>query len=256
MVTIGVDAGSLTTKVVVLEGTAVLSRSSLHSSTRDAGGKGIEEALRSAGIGRERVKEIVATGIGRNEVAQATSAATEIVCDARGGRFLAPSAATIMDIGAESSRVIKCDQAGRVADFVLNDKCAAGTGVFLEAMGKALRVPVSEMGSLSLKSTQEVNITAMCVVFAESEVVSQIHRRVAKEDILNGIHKSIATRLYGMVNRVGIVKNVVAVGGLARNAGVVRWLEELIGAEVFVPEFPEYAGAVGAALIAADRSQS
>ncbi|MEW6034459.1 MAG: acyl-CoA dehydratase activase [Chloroflexota bacterium] len=254
MATVGVDAGSLTTKVVVMEDSRVLSRSLVHSSVAGAASQGIQEALKACGLSLEGVKAIVATGIGKKEVAEARDTATEIVCDARGALHLVPSAQTVIDIGAENSRVIRCDATGKVVEFVLNDKCAAGTGVFLDAMAKALRVPVSEMGELSLKSTQDVNITAMCVVFAESEVVSQIHRRLPKEDILNGIHKSIATRLYGMVNRVGVNKDVVVVGGLARNIGVVRCLEGLVGVDVVVPENPEFVGAVGAALIAAERS--
>lgn len=253
MVTIGVDAGSLTTKAVVMEGLFVLGRSLVHSSEKDAGSMAIGEALKAAGLSRDRVTAIVSTGIGRAEVPD-TLQATEIACDARGAKHLLPTASTVIDMGAEGSRAIRCDESGRVSDFVLNDKCAAGSGVFLDAMAKALRVSVPEMGELSLKSTQDVNITAMCVVFAESEVVSQIHRKVPKEDILNGIHKSIATRLVGMVNRVGIRKDVVAVGGVARNAGVVRWLRELLNVEIAVPESPEFVGAIGAALIAADRS--
>ncbi len=256
MLSIGIDAGSLTTKAVLMEESKVLSRALVHSSTRNAAVAAIDECLAKAGLKAGDVLAIVATGIGRNEVAQATGHATEIICDARGAVQALPDARTVMDLGAESSRLIRCDSSGRVTDFVLNDKCAAGTGVFMDAMSKALRVPMPDMGELSLKSTQDVNITSMCVVFAESEVVSQIHRKVAKEDILSGIHKSIATRLYGMLNRVGNEKQVVAVGGLARNIGVIKWIRELAGTEVLVPEYPEYAGAVGAALIAADRNKS
>lgn len=249
MATIGVDAGAIATKVVVVDGSRVLSRAWAHSSVRDGAARAMDEALKSAGLDWERVRAVVATGIGRNEVPRCTEKATEIVCAARGATCLVPGAHTVLDIGAESSRAIRCDDAGRVVDFVLNDKCAAGSGVFMEAMAKALRVPVPEMGEMSLRSTQEVNITAMCVVFAESEVVSQIHRKVSKEDILSGIHKSIATRLFGLVNRVGISPKLVAVGGLARNVGIVRWLGVLAGSDIVVPEFPEYAGALGAALI-------
>lgn len=254
MATLGIDAGSLTTKVVVMNGSTVLSRSLVYSSKNDAANAAIEEALRAAGLTRGQLSAIVATGAGKTEVAGATSQATEIACDAKGIKQFLPGVATLMDIGAETSRVVRCSPEGKVLEFVLNDKCAAGTGVFLDAMAKALRVPVPEMGALSLKSTQEVNITAMCVVFAESEVVSQIHRRVAKEDILSGIHKSIATRLFGMVNRVGINKEVAAVGGLARNVGVIKWLQELMAVDILIPENPEYVGAVGAALIGAERS--
>lgn len=255
MATIGIDVGSLSTKAVVMESGRILGRCLVHSSAADASGQAIAGALAEAGLARDGIVA-VATGIGKKEVAGASEHASEIVCDARGVRHLVPTAGTVIDIGAEGSRVIKCDAGGRIADFVLNDKCAAGTGVFLDAMGKALRVAVADMGELSLRSTQEVNVTSTCVVFAESEVVSQIHRRTPKEDILNGIHKSIATRVFGMVNRVGATRDVVVVGGLARNIGVVKSLEKLLGQAILVPEYPEFAGAVGAALIAAERKSS
>lgn len=254
MITVGVDAGSLATKAVVMDDSRVLGRGLVHSSEPGAAERAIATAMEVAGLKAVPAAAIVATGIGKKEVPAATSQATEISCDARGARFFVPAAATVIDLGAENSRSIRLDGAGRISEFALNDKCAAGTGVFLEAMAKALRVPVSEMGALSLKSTQDVNITATCVVFAESEVVSQIHRKTPKEDILYGIHKSIATRVFGMVSRVGINGPVVVIGGLAKNTGILKPLEKLLGVGLVVPEEPEFIGAVGAALIAAEKA--
>ncbi len=255
MAVIGADAGSLNTKVVVMDDSGVLSRSMVNSSVPDAAKKAIDEALKATSLSRDSVGTIISTGIGKKEVEGATGQATEIVCDARGVGYFFDSVGMAVDMGAESSRAIRCDPAGNVVEFALNDKCAAGTGIFLDSMAKALRVPVDKMGALSLKSTQEVNITAMCVVFAESEVVSQIHKKMPREDIINGINKSIATRVYGMMNRVGVDSAVVAVGGLANNEGVVGWLEKLTGVTVKVPKHPEFVGAVGAALLAAEKER-
>ena len=255
MITAGIDVGTLTTKVVLL-GNGDISASSLiptGESSSEAAGKAMEECLQVAGLNIGDVAAIVFTGIGREEIPYTAEIATEVICDARGVRFLFPQAGTVIDIGAESSRVVKCDSNGKVVDFVLNDKCAAGTGVFLDAMAKALEVKPEDMGKLSLQSTEEINITSMCVVFAESEVVSQIHRRVNKVDILAGIHKSIAIRISGMANRVGISKDVITIGGVARNIGVIRALESALGTTVSVPQNPQVVGALGAALIARER---
>ena len=255
MITAGIDVGALTTKVVLLKEGDILASSVV--STGESGGgavsKAMENALRLAGLTQDDVTGIASTGIGKDEVPYSTEQASEVVCAAKGAHFLHPEAGTVVDIGAESSRVVKCDSDGRASDFALNDKCAAGTGVFLDAMAKALEVKLEDMGGLSLESTEDVDITSMCVVFAESEVVSQIHRRVNKVDIMAGIHKSVATRVSGMTNRVGVSSDVMAIGGVARNIGVVKALERAFGVEVLVPENPQIVGALGAALVARER---
>lgn len=255
MVTAGVDIGTLTTKVVLLRDGDILASSVLLTgeSSSEAVTKAMDNALRLGGLAMGDVASIVSTGIGKDEIPYPAEQASEVICDAKGAHFLHPTVGTVVDIGAESSRVVKCGSDGRATDFALNDKCAAGTGVFLDAMARALEVKQEDMGRLSLESTEDIDITSMCVVFAESEVVSQIHRRVKKVDILAGIHKSIATRVSGMTNKIGVNKDVMAIGGVARNIGVVKALEKALGVEVLVPENPQIAGALGAALVARER---
>ena len=170
--------------------------------------------------------------------------------DALGGFSLFPSARTIIDVGAEEGRAVRCDERGRMVDFVINDKCAAGAGTFVEAMARALETKLEEMGPLSLKAKKAVPMNAQCTVFAESEVVSLIHSRVAKEDIARAIHDAMAGRIASMVLRVGVEKEVVLVGGVALNQGFVKPLQNELNTDLIVPEFPEYVGALGAAIIA------
>jgi predicted CoA-substrate-specific enzyme activase len=188
--------------------------------------------------------------MGKKEATFVAGQATEVMCDAKGAQYLFPQVRGIIDIGAESCRVIECDQKGNVVDFVLNDKCAAGTGIFLDSMAKALEVKPEEMGELSLKSMQDVNITSMCAVFAESEVVSLIHRKVDKVDILKGIHKSIASRICGLANRLRMEGEIAVLGGVAKNIGVITSLEEILRLKLAVPPNPQIVSALGAAFIA------
>ena len=210
MITIGIDVGSLNTKAVVLKDDKILSWSVIPTgeSTSGAAKNSMDEALKKAGVSEE-VGHIVSTGPGAKEAAVADSQATEVICLGKGAWYLNPKVKGAIDIGAESCRVVKYEDSGAVHDFALNDKCASGTGIFLNAMAKALEVNLEDMGKLSLKSTEEINITSTCVVFAESEVVSQIHRRVNKNDILRGIHNSIASRVRGLANRLQLEGDIL-----------------------------------------------
>jgi len=216
----------------------------------------MKDALTGSGAALSELDSIVATGAGRSEVRIADHLATEAVCLAKGATFLCPGTRGVIDMGGESTLVVSLDENGEIVDYARNDKCAAGTGIFLDAMGKLMGVSLEEMGPCSLKSTQEVSITSMCVVFAESEVVSLIHRQTPKEDILQGIHKSIASRMLSLFDRVGrragSVDNV-AVGGLAQNTGVLTCLETMMLTKLVVPEKPQIASALGAAIVAANR---
>jgi len=215
----------------------------------------LTSALGMFGGARSELDGIVATGAGRSEVRFADHFATEAVCLAKGTTLLYPNARGIIDMGGESTLVVSLDEKGGILDYARNDKCAAGTGIFLDAMGKLMGVRLEDMGPCSLKSTREVSITSMCVVFAESEVVSLIHRQTPKEDILQGIHKSIASRMLSLFDRVGrhagSVDNV-AVGGLAQNTGVLACLETMMLTKLVVPEQPQLASALGAAIVAAN----
>jgi len=254
MLVAGLDIGSLWTKAVVVRDGSVAG-SSMVPSVEGAGAAeaALKKALDHAGAAIGDVRAVVATGAGKKEVPFAAQEATEVLCAARGIVRLHPGVHGVIDMGGESTRVVKIDERGQVLEYALNDKCAAGTGIFLDAMARAMGVEVSDMGPLSQKSTREVEITSMCVAFAESEVVSLVHSRTPREDILRGIHKSIASRVFGMVTRVGLNGTqgpVMVIGGLAQNVGIVVCLEELMKQELRVPENPRIIGALGAALIA------
>jgi predicted CoA-substrate-specific enzyme activase len=256
MITAGLDVGALFTKAVVVDegsiaGWALAPTGESSGASAEAA---LEQALSAASVSRESLAAIVATGAGKKEVPFAGGRATEVLCAARGIRFLHPEAAGVIDLGGESTRVAKLDPSGEVVEFALNDKCAAGTGIFLDAMAGVLGIPVEEMGPLSLESSAAVSITSTCVVFAESEVVSQVHRQTPKRDILRGIHKSIAARVFGLANRIGLAADSMAIGGLARNAGIIACLEELMARRIRVPENPQIVSALGAALIASGKA--
>ncbi len=252
--TAGVDVGTLTTKAVVMEDDRVLAwaLAATGESSRQAAEAVLGEALRKAGRHRGDLNTVAVTGVGKKAVDFVHTEGTEVLCAARGVRFVAPRAMGVIEVGAESSRVLRLDPTGKIVDFALNGKCAAGTGVFLDAMAKLMGVELEEMGPLSLTSTADVNVDATCVVFAESEVISQVHRRTPKADILNGIHKAIAIRVHGMVSKVGIDRDVVAVGGVSLNTGVISCLEKMMRATLIVPELPQIIPALGAALFAKD----
>lgn len=254
MTTAGVDCGAKTVKVVVMKGTEVIGRSLVLAGvdTRGAVERAYDEALSRAGVSREDVGKVLATGSGKLQVGPRHGTVTEVTADARGAVFLCPGARTVIDVGAEEGRAIRVDARGRVLDFAVNDKCAAGTGAFVEAMARALEVELDEMGPLSLRSSKAVPMNAQCAVFAESEVVSLVHAKTPKEDMARAIHDAIADRIVSIVRRVGTVPDVLLVGGLAKNVGFVQALSRGLGIEVLVPEGPEFVGATGAAIIAAD----
>ena len=255
MIIAGLDIGAETVKVVILGDGQVLAHSvvlagmDIKQSTEQALG----EALHKAGIMSDDVKHVTATGTGRKHAPFAHDQVTEVIANAKGAACLFPTVRTVIDVGAEESRGIKCDAEGRVLDFTKNEKCAAGTGTFVEAMAKALELKVEEMGELSLLSQEEIPINVTCVVFAESEVVSLIHSGVNKVDIARAIHDAIATRTVSMVRRIGIEKEVVFIGGVAKNVGVVAMVGKHLGIEPLIPENPQIVGALGAALIAGER---
>lgn len=255
MITAGIDIGSLATKVVLLNEDKIISHEVIGTGVNvvEAAEKAMDKALEKADISLEDVEAIVCTGAGKKKSPYASREATEVMCDARGVLHLYPEARGVIDIGGENCRAVKFDPEGNVIDFALNDKCASGTGIFLDAMATALRVKPEEMGELSLQSTEDIEVTSMCSVFAESEVVSMVHRKMPKYDILKGIHKSIASRTYGLANRILLEGEVVVVGGIAKNIGLTTILSELMASELKIPEEPEIIGALGAALLARER---
>ncbi len=257
---IGCDLGSTTGKVVLLEAASdapdscrIVSWALEPSgfSPSDTADLAIERACAQAGIDRSQVSGFCCTGYGREHVDAIPYNVSEISCHARGASFLLESARTIIDVGGQDVKVIALGKSGKVVDFAMNDKCAAGTGKFFEAMARTLRCTVEELGEMSLRSNASVPISSTCSVFAESEVISHINKGVDRCDIARGIHDSIARRLTAMVNRVGLTQDVVLTGGCAKNKGLRAALEEMIGVKlVEIPCDPQINGALGAALYA------
>jgi predicted CoA-substrate-specific enzyme activase len=254
----GIDVGSLATKAVLYD-TESQGRILAYNIVRSGGAfrkamdGAMDELLRSADLQMQDVRYTVSTGYGREIVNFSGSRVTEITCHARGAKYLFPEVHTVIDIGGQDSKVIGIDDRGGVANFVMNDKCAAGTGRFLEVMASALEVEIGQLGALSAQSKQQVKVSSMCTVFAESEVISLLSKECNKADIAAAIHDAIARRISGMVNQVGLKEKVVMVGGVAKNNGVVRSLERMLGTTFLIPQEPQINGALGAALIAAER---
>jgi benzoyl-CoA reductase subunit D len=217
--------------------------------------KALRVALEQAVLERSVISRTLVTGVGAKAVNFATADVSDIRAAARGASYFMPSARTVIDVGAEEARGIRVDETGRVLDFAINEKCAAGTGAFIEAISRALEIPLEEMGALSLESKIEIPLNAQCVVFAESEVVSLIHAKTPKQDIVRAVHDAIASRIGSTVRRVGIENDVVLVGGMAHNPGFLNSLKRSLKTEITVPEDPDYVGATGAALEAAQKEK-
>jgi len=207
-------------------------------------------ALDAAGIKMEDIDSIVATGAGRKHAPYTEKEITDVGGDAKGTLRMYPSARTVIDVGAEEGRAIRCTENAKVADFALNEKCAAGAGAFTESMSRALEVSLEELGKMSLESDKEIPMNAQCAVFAESEVVSLLHAKTPKKDISRAVHDAIASRIISLVRKVGFEPDVVLIGGVAYNVGFVDALKRGLECDVIVPDDPEYIGAYGAALAA------
>ncbi len=252
----GMDIGSLSTEVVILDQehkhiiAAVILPTGASSKT--AINRAMEEALRQSGLSFAQLERIVATGYGRVSVPFIHEKVTEITCHGRGAYHLDPSVRTVIDIGGQDSKVICLNAQGKVVDFLMNEKCAAGTGRFLEVMCQALEVDLNDFSRLAAQTNKTVPISSMCTVFAESEVVSLIAEGYPREQIIRGIIASIVERTELMANRIGIVGKVMMTGGVAKNRAVVEALQEKLGVKIIVPQEPQVVGALGAALLAAE----
>jgi len=253
MITAGIDVGSITAKAAVLADGQVFGTRVIFTgyNAETAGRKVYEELLEEIGLEKSAVSRLVSTGYGRRSVTFADKAMTEIICHGTGAHFLNPHIRSVIDIGGQDSKAILLDEKGKVKNFAMNDKCAAGTGRFLEVMARALEVDLDGFGALSLKAGNPSGISSLCTVFAESEVISLISKGESRENIIAGIHESIAARIVAMANRVGIISPVVMTGGVAKNIGVVKALEKKLGMTVEVSEYAQVNGAIGAAVLAA-----
>ncbi|HEY9204499.1 MAG TPA: acyl-CoA dehydratase activase [Candidatus Methanoperedens sp.] len=251
MISIGIDAGAATTKAVLLREKEIAGYTILPTGFDfiKAGETAYREVLSKCGMCDSGVGKIVATGYGRSSIGFADKTISEITAHARGVSYLIPEAHTIIDIGGQDSKVIIIEN-GKVVDFLMNDRCAAGTGKFLEYTAKALEISPDELGTLARISKSPAKISSMCTVFAESEVISLRAQKTKKEDIAAGLIESIILRTAAMVKKLGIKPEVAFVGGVAKNPGVIKALEKELGIKIKLPEEPQITGALGAALFA------
>lgn len=252
MITVGIDIGSITTKIAFMDGKRLLYSNVTHTgyNTEKAWQGILESSLENLELKMSSIGRIISTGYGRKSVAVAHKNITEIMCHAAGARFFLPKTRSIIDIGGQDSKFIRMGDNGKVADFVMNDKCAAGTGRFLEVMARALEVDLADFGRLSAQARQPSKISSMCTVFAESEVISLIAKGDSRENIIAGIHESIAKRIVAMCGRSKAVKPLVMTGGVAKNAGIINALGKQLNIKISVPDTAQVNGAIGAALLA------
>ena len=252
MITVGIDVGSITTKAAVAkDGEVIADKLTLTGyNARLAGEKVFEELIKECALERTSIDKIISTGYGRNNITFADKAITEITCHAAGSFYLDPMVRSVIDIGGQDSKAIAVNDTGSPIDFAMNDKCAAGTGRFLEVMARALEVDLNDFGDFSLKAQKPAPISSLCTVFAESEVISLISKGEKRENIIAGIHEAIAARVVAMANRVGFTTRIMMTGGVAKNIGVVRALERKIGQKIEVSAKSQVTGAIGAAMIA------
>jgi len=250
---VGVDSGSTSTNVVIIdEDSNIISYSIVKTGPKpmESAKLALDIALKEASIKIDDISNIVATGYGRISIPFANKVVTEITCHAKGAYFIDKSVRTIIDIGGQDSKVIKIDDLGNVVDFVMNDKCSAGTGRFLEVMAKVLEIPIDEMGQITRCQKEDLTITSMCTVFAESEVISLIAQNKEKNDIIRAINKAVASKAISLIERVGKTPRFLISGGVAKNKGVVLEIEKRLNEKIIIPFEPQIIGALGAALIA------
>lgn len=254
MITAGLDIGAKRIKAVIVSDGKILSQSIVETGRDKAqvAQQALNEALNKAKLSQGDVKHIGATGAGYKLVPFADKLVTVVGADARGALWLFPSVRTVIDVGGEEARAMRCTPEGKVADFTTNEECAAGAGTFIETMSRAVEVSAEEFGKMALKSTQSIPMNAQCAVFGESEVVSLIHAKTAKADIARAVLDAIAGRIASMTRTVGVTKDVLLVGGVSRNVGFVDSLNKCLELEVMMPKEPEFVGALGVALIAAE----
>ena len=255
MIFAGVDVGAATAKTVILADGEILGYAIIPTghNVRTAAERVTKEAMSRAGVSKslDELEYIISTGYGRKAVYFANKSATEIICHAKGAHFMIPETRAIVDIGGQDSKAIEVDEQGMVKDFVMNDKCAAGTGRFLEVMAEVLEAgSVDNMGPLSLRGQDPCHISSTCTIFAESEVVSLRAEGRSREDLIAGVHRSVASRVGAMAKRLKIRPELIFTGGVAKNIGVKMALEGEFGMDILVPEEPQIIGALGAALLA------
>ncbi len=253
----GIDIGSITAKAALIKKEGANGPTLLGTLTIPTGydhlkaGNTVYDALlKKTGQTRDEVKALVSTGYGRASISFADKSLTEIICHGTGAHFLNPEIRGIIDVGGQDSKAILLDTSGQVADFAMNDKCAAGTGRFLEVMARALDVELDEMGGVGLQSKTPSKISSICTVFAESEVISMIAQQQKREDIIAGIHDSAAARVAILARKIKIKAPIMMTGGVAKNKGMVAALKKHLNADLIISDVPQENGAIGAAVLA------
>lgn len=252
----GIDVGSTQTKAVLMDTTrTVVARTLIPTgaNVRLAGQRALDAILTEVGVSPQDIWYVVGTGYGRYKIEAGNAQVTEISCHARGAQVIFPGTRTVIDMGGQDTKAIKVGPEGDVLDFCMNDKCAAGTGRFLAAAAEVIGLSLDEIGEVSLRGTRPIRLTSVCTVFVESDIMSYMAQRKKPEDILAGVHQAIASRTVGLVRRVGVDREVTFTGGVARNVGMVRALEEKLEVSLNVGPDSHYMGALGAALFAADK---
>lgn len=254
MIIAGIDIGSLTTKVAILKNGTMVSHAIERTgvNTNQIARRLLDEALGNSGLSFGDIDKVIATGYGRISIPFAHKQITEITCNAKGVNHFYPKAKMIIDIGGQDTKVIKMGDKGRVENFLMNDKCAAGTGRFLEVAAQTLEVKLNDLGKLSLKANKAVEISSTCTVFAQTEIVSLVAKQIPRENIIAGLHEAIARRVFSLFSCLNPEGEVVMTGGVAKNAGVVKALENLIKRPLLIPKNPQILTAIGAALLGHD----
>ena len=257
MITAGIDCGAKNTKTVIMKDGDIIGKGMVQTGFDQE--KAVDEslgmAIKAAGISRDGINKIGGTGSGKDSIKMADNTVNDIKAMAKAANYFYPKARTVTDVGAEEGRAVKIDENGNVDDFAINEKCAAGAGAFIEAMGRALETPLEEMGPLALKSDKEIPMNAQCAIFAESEVVGLIHAKTEKHDISKAIHDAMASRIVSMIRRVGVNEDVAMIGGVGYNPGFVEAMKrELKLEKIFIPDDPEFGTAVGAAVVATEEA--
>jgi len=252
MYTLGIDIGSAATKAAIIQnGKHIVAMEKIGAGTgSSASVKLLDTILRTADLELEDMAYIVATGYGRNRYELANKQISELTCHAKGVAFLLEGVHTIIDIGGQDAKTIQLNDNGQMLNFAMNEKCAAGTGRFLEVMATILETSVDKLQEFDKLSSKEITISSTCTVFAESEVISQLSNGESREDIVRAIHKSVAKRASGLAKRVGIRDNVAMTGGVAQNAGIIRAMKEELKTNIIIPPHPQMVGAIGAAICA------
>ena len=248
----GIDSGSRTVKAVIIKDKEIIASfiEDMGSSSVESSRIALETVLRNAGLKVEDITYIGSTGYGRELAPHAQVAYTDIACHTKGVNWYFPTARTILDLGGQDYKAINCDEKGRVTEFIMNEKCAGGTGNFLEVMANMLEIDIADMGTIGLQATKKVILSSTCTVFAQSEVLNYLRAGADKKDLVNALNNLVAEQSYKLLSRINITKDLVMTGGTSRNQGVVKRITELSGIEPLIPPNPQLIGAIGAAAYA------